>query len=236
MKNIRVELNLTLACNHKCPSCDRLCNHFPERECHMTLDQIDRFCTQAEESTNNVKRVKVVGGEPLLHPEYREVHDRLCIATDQGVFDKVKIQSNGTIPRPDGLVVSRRVYFSGKPFRKRKHYPIWSPEDYNQPWSVGCPTLSKCGFSLDTYGWLPCSPAIAIVGVFGLEYLYRDKIPTEPWGLEELCRHCINAGPSSWRNNHILSFADMDDEHRTPSSSWQSRIVGWNGLPRKERW
>ena len=230
-----VELNLTLACNHKCPSCDRLCNRFPTRECHMTLDQIDKLCKQASES-KGIKRLKVVGGEPFMHPEYREVNSRLVDALEAGSIQRVKIQSNGILPKPKDLKTHPNMWFAGKPFRKRQHLPIWSPSDHNQQWSIGCMTLKKCGFSLDTYGWLPCSPAIAIVGAFGLEHLYRDEMPTKPWGLNELCQHCVYAGPEKWKKANLKSFAKMTDEHRELSSSWESKLLEWNGIPRKERW
>lgn len=237
MRAIRIELNLTLACNHRCPSCNRLCDRFPKRTCHMSIDQMDRLVAQARralvEGRARIKRVKVVGGEPLLHPDYPEIHARLCAAADGGVFQSVKIQSNGIRPIPKGLATSPRVRFSGKAFSKREHLQLFSPQDMGPcAWWPGCLMLTRCGASLDAYGWLPCSAAIAIVGAFGLEHLYRDELPTEPWGLAELCRHCPNALPAEIQKYLTKPFSAKHEM----SASWAAAIEGWDGLPRKAMW
>lgn len=240
MQSLRLELNLTLACNHACPACNRLCDRFPKRTAHMDVKQIHRMIAQCRSAQltglATVKRLKVVGGEPLLHPDYPEIHALLCTAANEGVFQSVKIQSNGLLPLPKGLATSPRVGFSGKSFRKRGHLPIWAPEDKGAESAPGCMMIRRCGASLDAFGWLPCSAAIAIVGVFGLEYLYRDELPIGPWGLDELCRHCACSAPMEWQEEHTKLFTDMDDEHRSPSKTWAEAMDGWDGLPKKERW
>lgn len=244
MKSLRLELNLTLACNHACPACNRLCDRFPKRTGHMSLEQVDKLCEQVQDAQTegraSVKRLKVVGGEPLLHPDYPEVHARLCAAADAGIFQSVKIQSNGILPKPKGLATSPRVRFSGMAFGKRGHLPIWSPEDHGQVWQEGCMMIGRCGASLDAWGWLPCSAAIAIVAVFELEHLYREELPTEPWGLNELCQHCACAGPKEWQDEHTKLFKDMWPGHRQPSSSWVEAMLrkgaDWDGLPKKDGW
>ncbi len=55
---------------------------------------------------------------------------------------------------------------------------------------------------------------------FGLEYLYRDHLPVNVWGLDELCQHCIHAAPNSFIREHSKRLSDITEEEKTPTKSW----------------
>jgi hypothetical protein len=222
-----VELNITMACNQRCANCNRMCERYPARTEDMTASQIARFIDQAWGS--KVGKVKVVGGEPLLNPQFGEIFTML-VEVNGKAFRGLKIEHNGTLPGDAAMYrrLSSAVRWLGKPRPKKMHLPVlWSPTDLGLP-LVDCAMPRRCGFSLDKYGWLPCSAAIMVVRVFGLWHLYRKELPTAVWGLAEICKHCAFAGPPAWRDANAQSASLTDAEHKTPTRSWAVALADYD--------
>lgn len=231
MATISVELNLTLRCNLRCANCNRCCNLFPQRTDDVSISQVTDFLSQLRHRNLRVKRIKVVGGEPLLHPEFPLVWDLLAMAVDDGLIQKVKVDTNGAVPIPK-LAPHKGMRIGGCPPRKKRHIPyLWSPVDLGCTVSGNlCNMPYRCGMSLDNRGWLPCSPAIMIARGFGLEHLYRQEVPDATWGLKELCRHCIHAMPKAWKVEHCKGLGNITLDERQPSPSWREALerLGWS--------
>lgn len=230
MRIIAVELNVTLRCNQRCPNCNRCCNLFPHRTDDMTAGQIVNFLAQLRFSDLRVKRVKVVGGEPLLHPEFPLIWDLLELGVNEGLIRSVKVDTNGTLPIP-AVHPHPRMRIGGCPPRRKRHIPyLWSPVDLGYTVNGNaCRMPYRCGMSLDNRGWLPCSAAIMIARGFGLEHLYRQTVPDRTWGLDELCRHCIHAMPREWKDAHCQPLSRIITEEKTPTVSWRAALerLGW---------
>src|SRR5574340_157281 len=213
---VNVELNITLRCNQRCPNCNRLCNLFPEQTADVDLDAIDNFCYDTRAIP--VKRVKLVGGEPTMHPEFIEIVEMLGMAVSEGGIGSVKIDTNGTRVLPD-IDLPPGIRWSGRHPRKKRHLPVlWSPTDLGLPVKP-CSMPRRCGFSLDSKGWLPCSMGIVLVEAFVLEHLYRDRLPAKVWGLPELCEHCIFAAPEEVRLEHCKPLNEITEAERTATPS-----------------
>ena len=223
---INMELNITLQCNLACPNCNRLCNIYRNRTEHMSIDQIKKFIEQAK-AGGGVNKLKVLGGEPLLHPQFVEIYDLLCSAAKDKVINSIKIESNKTIAQPK-VEHYKFVCWKGRGQRKKKHQPfVWSPRDLGfetgpQP---RCPQITKCGYSLDKYGYLPCSLAIMITRLFGTTHLYRHEFPKSLWGLDELCSNCIFSMTPEWRKQFSSkSCLQHTKEDQTPSKTYQEKL------------
>jgi hypothetical protein len=196
----------------------------------MSLEQIKKFIDQAKAS-GGVNKLKVLGGEPLLHPQFVDIYNLLCQAAKDGIIRCIKIESNKTIPQPKVEYYSF-VAWKGRGQNKKKHQPIlWSPKDLGivkgaQP---RCPQVTKCGYSLDKYGYLPCSCAIMISRLFDLTKLYKHDFPVQLWGLEDLCQHCIFSMDPEWRNQHSCKkLSEHTVEEKTPTKSYQEALDKWN--------
>jgi hypothetical protein len=227
---INLELNITLKCNLACSNCNRMCNIYRDRTEHMSLDQIKKFIEHAKNG-GGINKLKVLGGEPLLHPQFVDIYNLLCEAGKQGIIRYIKIETNKTVPFPK-VENYPFVCWKGRPPNKKKHQPfLWSPKDLGvvktaQP---HCPQLTKCGFSLDKYGYLPCSLAIMISRLFGLTHLYKHEFPTQVWGLEELCPNCIFSMDQEWRNKHsCIKLCDHSVEEKAPTKSYKETMDKWN--------
>ena len=226
---IKLELNITLQCNLACPNCNRLCHIYRDRTEHMSLEQIDKFIKQAKVG-GGVSRLKVLGGEPLLHPQFVEIYNMLTSAAKDGVIKYIKIESNKTLPHPK-VEAFPFVSWKGRTINKKKHQPIlWSPKDLGVDTPIGqCQQLSKCGFSLDKYGYLLCSLAIMFSRLFGKTHLYRREFPTAPWGLEELCPDCVFSMDADWRSKFSNRPPTAHtQEERSPTKSFKEAMDKWN--------
>ena len=227
---IKLELNITLQCNLACPNCNRLCHIYRDRTEHMSIQQIEKFVEQAKNG-GGVSKLKVLGGEPLMHPQFVDIYKILTNAAKDGVIRHIKIETNKTRPIPQ-LERFNFVSWSGRVQRKKKHLPtLWSPKDlgYTIPPMPNCPQITKCGYSLDKYGYLPCSMAVMICRIFNLRHLYRYEFPTKPWGLDELCPNCIFGMPHEWRSK----FSGKDifhhtEEERSPTKSYKEKLDGFD--------
>jgi len=196
----------------------------------MSIEQIKKFIEQARKG-GGIHKLKVLGGEPLLHPQFVEIYDLLCQAAQDGVIRGIKIETNKTVPVPK-VQPCKFVAWKGRPQSKKKHQPIlWSPADLGvvkgaQP---NCPQVRKCGYSLDKYGYLPCSCAIMVSRMFGLTHLYKYELPNGLWGLEDLCQHCIFSMDQEWRNKHsCIRLSDHSVEEKTPTKSYKEALDKWN--------
>ena len=72
----RLEIEITTFCNLGCYSCDRSCRQAPSDE-QMTLEQIRRFLDDSLRTGKRWNRIRILGGEPTLHPDIIEICDML---------------------------------------------------------------------------------------------------------------------------------------------------------------
>ncbi len=223
---IAVELNVTLACQAGCANCDRLCDKFLDRTEHMELGQVAEFLSQARRA-GGVAKVRVLGGEPTLHPQIEDILDLLEGGLDERVIGRVELGTNCLTP--DWTEIARRhpqVDWQRSPLRRKKHLPfVWAPLDLGLTGTAPCRHPVQCGFSLDSRGWLPCSPAIAISRLFFDGKHYRQEMPAGiPWGQDELCPLCVYSLARSWHVRHRRHLADITPEMRVPTRRWAEAL------------
>ena len=190
--SINLELHITMKCNLRCGGCNRLCHIFHDRTEDMSVEQIKKFIDQAKNG-GGVKTLKVLGGEPLLHPDFVEIYNLLGEAMINGYIKNIKIETNRTIKTPDGLK-DYPIKWQGTKLVNKKHTPAtWAPKDFGieVPPQRICGVIKKCGFSLDKYGYLPCGVSVMIARMFNLTHLYSREFPYGLWGVPELCNYCM---------------------------------------------
>lgn len=220
------ELNITLSCNLRCTNCNRCPHLFEQEDTDVTPGQIDYFIEQIK--GKGIDTLKCLGGEPLLSPYFEQIYYKLIKAIDDGIFKFLKIDHNHTQNNPI-KEKHPKVRWMGKSLKNKKHLPVlWSPKDLGlktgpQP---NCETIRRCGFSFSNLGFLPCSPAIAMVRIFKWEDLYRKEFQKEPWGLDRLCEHCIMSAPKEFINEHLYPLNNTPQEALEPSKSYKEALYG----------
>jgi hypothetical protein len=203
----------------------------------MTVAQVEHFVSQCLAAREHVRSVKVVGGEPMLTPDFPAIYDILACGIDAGAFCNVRISTNRARPIP-AFPHHRAIRWMGTDLKRKRHQPyLWSPVDLGYTVAGPCRMPFRCGISLDAYGYLPCSAAIMIARGFGLEHLYRRELPDGVWGMDELCRHCIHGMPGDWQRKHSFPAVNPPPEAVAPTSAWQAalpRALAWQPPP--ARW
>jgi hypothetical protein len=220
----RLELNITYRCNLHCKGCNRLCDRTVLDE-DISEGDIDLLVTRLKNEKRRLRRIKIVGGEPTLHPDFVDICLVLSLAVKQGLIDKVVVNTNGTtLDKWKGFNPQGIIWKVSRPSRKTHRPFLWSPKDLGLVSRGPCKMVSVCGYSLDARGWLPCSAAPAIAYLFDMLDLYRPlegPLPTEPWGMDRLCEHCIFGIEDTKMGKNLRDFP-RDWEEPTPS--WASAL------------
>ena len=71
-----IELDITYSCNLKCFGCNRCCGIAPSDDC-LSLEQIRKFIRESTARGVPWKAIKVVGGEPTMHPQFLLIIEEL---------------------------------------------------------------------------------------------------------------------------------------------------------------
>ncbi|MEK6832815.1 MAG: radical SAM protein [Nanoarchaeota archaeon] len=225
MFSINLELNVTLKCNCKCLYCNRCCNLFDYEDSDMIPEQIIKLGEQLKSKEIYIKKIKIVGGEPLLNPNIIDIVEELDKLKTEGLIGYIKINTNTTIPVPDGLR-KYNMRWLGSSKKKKKHIPFpyslldcgLEPEKCNIP--------NGCGLSLDKWGFLPCSPAIPLVRILNKPELYSKTVPSNIYFIKELCSHCSHAMPANWKKDN-MSFG-LKDNNICPTKTMVEGIKKYN--------
>lgn len=186
---MNVELEITHRCNLSCINCNRHCNIFPG-EPDMTVEQVEQAVSEMPAS---VEHVRIIGGEPFLHPDLKQIAPIVSKAFD------TEIISNGTYHVSDfcGVPVRTPVPVNRK---MQTHICMFvAAKDTGQPWKPLCRVPQECGIARTARGWYPCGTGAAIDRLFCLG-LVRSTPPLEYDGLVghfpeiyEVCSLCANA-------------------------------------------
>ena len=91
-KSFPVEIHVTEHCNLNCKGC----NHFSclAEEEYLELDQFERDFKRLAELSKSYFTIKILGGEPLLHPRITEFFD---IARKYFPSTPIQVTTNGTL-------------------------------------------------------------------------------------------------------------------------------------------
>jgi hypothetical protein len=199
----RIEIDITYACNLACFNCDRSCTQAPTGE-HMTLKQIDRFVRESIAAEIQWERIRLLGGEPTLHPQIKEIL-RLLLwyrrhfssatvieITTNGCGEKVRsvLQSISPEIQIDNTQKQRDVQPAFNTFNVApKDLRAYHSSDFRN----ACIISHRCGIGLTPYGYYPCAVAGGIDRIVGWDR-GRKSLPSDTDDMDDLleafCSHC----------------------------------------------
>jgi hypothetical protein len=197
----RIEIDITWACNLRCHNCNRSCAQAPTGE-SLTLADVVRFVDQSLAAGKRWERIRVLGGEPTLHPEFLDIlHELLRYrATVPDVRIEVATHGHGDRVRavlarlPPGVSVDDSAKDTvEQPFATFNVAPVDVPSYAGADYRNGCPVPSTCGIGLTPRGYYACAVAGGIDRVFELGN-GRDHLPADGDDLTDqldaFCRLC----------------------------------------------
>src|SRR5687767_9091206 len=104
-----VEFNLTEHCNLKCARCDHASEALPAKFADLDSFRAD---LEALAAVLHARELKLLGGEPLLHPR---LPDFLRVARASGIADTITVVTNGVLLHrtdPSVLAMADRIRVS----------------------------------------------------------------------------------------------------------------------------
>lgn len=197
-----IEIDITYRCNLKCYNCNRSTRQAPSN-LDISIDQINQFVNESIEKGIIWKRIRILGGEPTLHPHFLEIikslerylsfnHDSELQVVTNGFDEKTnKILNN--LPDHIWIENSRKStprQLSFAPFNV-------APRDLraykNTDYSNGCAILEDCGMGLTPQGYYPCaiSGGIDRIMIKNIGYTSCPDVNDDmKYLLEEFCQYC----------------------------------------------
>jgi hypothetical protein len=198
-----IEIDITYLCNLHCLNCNRSVSQAPE-EMHITLERIQSFVNDSIARGHRWDRIRVLGGEPTLHPRVQEVIDCLVSYRDWNTNCRIELVTNGygekvasvlkTLPKDLWIENSRKVDQVQEDFGPFNRAPCDDPGFSRADYRNGCAIMEECGMGLTPMGYYPCAIAGGIDRITAWHIGY-DRLPAPGDDMLELVeRFCALCG------------------------------------------
>jgi uncharacterized Fe-S cluster-containing radical SAM superfamily protein len=212
-----IEIDITYDCDLKCFNCDRSCRQAPSKE-YMSTKQLKKFIDESIEQDRRWDRIRLLGGEPTLHPNILEILNlfaeykrdnspKTCIQLVTNGFGK---KSNTVTSESSSMIEIENTHkkTTAQDFESYNIAPVDIFRYMYSDYSNGCWITDSCGIGLTRYGFYPCAAGGAIDRVLGLD-IGKKKLPHVDDGmrrqLDTLCRYCGHFKFKEVINKEIIS-------------------------------
>ncbi|EJG0684208.1 radical SAM protein [Vibrio parahaemolyticus] len=191
-----LEIDITYQCNLKCNNCNRSSAQAPDK-IHIGLEEISQFVEDSLCQHRSWRKIRILGGEPTLHPELNEILSelhRLKIAQPdlciQLVTNGYGRRVNTVISKlPDWLSIenSAKTDSIQPDFGPFNLAPVDSWYHKFSDYSNGCDIARTCGLGLTPQGYYPCAVAGGIDRVLNQKN-GRQRLPSSDDGMRDLMK------------------------------------------------
>ncbi len=189
-----IEIDVTYECNLKCLNCNRSCRQAPSAE-RMELSQIETFVEESRRRGKVWRVVKVLGGEPTLHPQLTAILRTLLDGCARPHGTSVVLVSNGFSERSREIIRSlpREVIVDPNSLKDSAVQPQFgafnmAPADSSwfrfASFRNACHIPSVCGVGLTPFGYYGCAIAGGIDRVAGYD-IGRKRLPEDEDEMED---------------------------------------------------
>lgn len=238
-----IEIDLTYLCNLRCNNCNRSSAQAPEA-LHLDLSAIQRFVSASVEQQRRWRRVRLLGGEPTLHPQFlkmisaleplRALQPSLVIEVVTNGYGKRVNEALAALPphvRVENSLKSPDSQLQFAPFNMApvdRWFHRWV--DYRN----GCDIPRSCGIGLTPLGYYPCALAGGIDRVAGTG-TGRAELPASDDAMRDLmARNCQLCG--RFRDGHYIPprlRRSLSEQQNSPTwdriyTRWRARREGKN--------
>ena len=231
-----IEIDITYLCNLHCLNCNRSVTQAREAM-HMPIEQVTRFVDDSLARGKYWRRIRVLGGEPTLHPEFDEVIQELLRYKAAHPTAIVEVVTNGygarvqraltSLPAEVMVDNSEKESPVQPTFGPFNMAPIDEPRYRKSAFVNGCAVLEDCGMGLTPMGYYPCAVAGGIDRIVG-ENLGVQGLPADDDDMaqaaERLCSLC-----GRFRDGHFVPRAlrtSLIEERMSPS--WRRLYGEWH--------
>ncbi|MBV9932054.1 MAG: radical SAM protein [Alphaproteobacteria bacterium] len=236
----RIEIDLTYACNLACANCNRSVPQAPGSE-RMTPARIAAFVEESVQAGTRWERIRLLGGEPTLHPQFFVMLGQLRAYRDaHSPATRIEVTSNGFGPKVAAALAripkDVHVNLSAKDETGREQAAFASfnvaPRDLpgyaGSDFANGCRIAADCGMGLAPSGYYPCAVAAGIDRVLGLGQ-GRAALPPEGDDMcDQMRRFCGWCG-------HFKRELEPAPDGQLSSPSWAAAYAAYAERRRRRR-
>lgn len=230
-----LELDITYACNLHCYNCNRSVRQAPEAM-HLPTEKLRAWVDEWIARGKRWKRIRVLGGEPTLHPQFRQAMAELLRYRAWSPQTLLEVVTNGHGPEvqarleelPGDLWVenSRKQGVVQPGFAPFNLAPVDDPEFQNADFANACAIASECGMGLTPTGYYPCALAGGIDRIsgdgLGVQSLPDDQDDMLPLAAR-FCRLC-----GRFRDGHYIPLQLLPAlTEETMSPAWAALYARW---------
>ena len=164
-----IEIDITFMCNLKCFNCDRSCTQAVSNE-HMEVSKIEDFIKESVEKNKKWNRIRILGGEPLIHPQVEEIVDLLREYKEQRNKEvKLELVTNGFGEKVQRMIeiLSPKIYIKNtnkterfqEKFEPFNMAPVDNKRNILTDYKNACWITSYCGIGMNVNGYYQCAVA-----------------------------------------------------------------------------
>jgi hypothetical protein len=190
-----IEIDITYRCNLRCFNCNRSCTQAPSKA-ELSPSQVQAFVSQSIANNMHWERIRLLGGEPTLHPDFFHIVDILLqyqslhnpdvrlVVCSNGHGRKV----NAILSKLPSLVEIKTTIKTGNEnlFRPFNLAPKDSLAYRFSDFSSGCRIIEDCGIGYTPQGYYICAVAGAIDRIFGF-HMGRTTLPEKTDQMIDQC-------------------------------------------------
>ncbi len=231
-----IEIDITYACNLRCTNCNRSVTQAPEKA-QLDVQHIRQFVDESIAAGKRWRRIRILGGEPTLHPQFADIIGVLLDYKARVPGCRIQVVSNGHGTRvrerlaclPAAIDVENSAKHGNvqPSFGAFNLAPADDPAFHGADYVNGCSVMEDCGMGLGIGGYYPCAVAAGIDRVLG-QSGGRPSLPSEADDMadiaQRLCRLC----------GHFREGHSLPDDLRPPllgtpiSPSWAKIYADWH--------
>jgi hypothetical protein len=169
----------------------------------MSLGQIEEFVNESIELNMGWKRIRLMGGEPTLHPQFFEILNIVKRYKNINPKCNIEISTNGYGSKVNEALSKLPEWVNVRNSKKESNIhkfidynvaPIDLEEYKNADFTKGCWITEECGLGLSRMGYYPCGAGASVDRVFGfnigIKRLSLVNHSTLKNQLILLCKYC----------------------------------------------
>jgi len=232
-----LEIDLTYVCSLRCVGCNRSLDQAPT-DSLVNLDTIKNLINESIERQYVWKGIRLLGGEPTLHPDFLSVLDLLRDYRERYQPKlRITVVSNGYSERTKAILckIPHDIFIenTSKTSSQQIDFAPFNnaPQDYtehaNSDFRNGCWITEGLGIGLTPQGYYYCAIAGGIDRIYGFG-LGRKSIPDilDPMH-EQFIQLCALCG-------HFCIHTPTATPADGTSTSWQNAYASWEERSRNK--